>query len=319
VLNTGDPKRPEMDQPVEPGFPFQPADADFSDGRREGFVEWLTAPSNPLFARVAVNRIWGWHFGEGLQRVTSDFGLLGGKPSNPKLLDYLASEFVAHHYDMKWLHRLIVTSDTYQLASKPDPAQLTRNLNIDARNTYLWHFRLQRLEAEPIWDAIHYASNDLNLAVGGKSFQLTVPDKKQRIFLPKENVTDARTDRRGVYLMRGYIPSTDVMNNFLTSFDVDDGRAPCPIRTQTVTAPQALFTMNNDLVEKESEKLAGLVLKEASGDLHAAVAAAYQRTLARKPTSLELDYALTYIENDPARMKELAWLLFNLDEFLYVK
>jgi hypothetical protein len=317
VLNTGDPKRPEMDQPVEPGFPFQPKDADFSDGRREGFVEWLCAPTNPLFARVAVNRIWGWHFGEGLQHVTSDFGLLGGKPSNLKLLDYLASEFVAHHYDMKWLHRLIVTSDTYQLSSKAE--QLTKNRDIDARDTYLWHFRLQRLEAEPLWDAIHYASDDLNLAVGGKSFTLTVPDKKQKIFLPKEDVTDSRTDRRGVYLTRGYIPSTDVMNNFLTSFDVDDGRTPCPIRTQTVTAPQALFTMNNELVEKESEKLAALVLKESSGDLRAAVDTAYRRTLGRKPTPSERDYALTYIEKDPARMKELAWLLFNLDEFLYVR
>ena len=85
-------------------------------------LDWLTAPKNPLFARVAVNRIWGWHFGEGLQRATSDFGLLGGKPSNQKLLDYLASEFVAHDYSMKWLHRLIVTSDTYQLSSKADPA-----------------------------------------------------------------------------------------------------------------------------------------------------------------------------------------------------
>jgi hypothetical protein len=317
VLNTGDPKRPEMDQPVEPGFPFQPKEADFSDGRREGFVEWLCAPSNPLFARVAVNRIWGWHFGEGLQRVTSDFGLLGGKPSNPKLLDYLASEFVAHHYDMKWLHRLIVTSDTYQLSSKAE--QLTKNRDIDARDTFLWHFRLLRLEAEPIWDAIHYASEDLNLAVGGKSFTLTVPDKKQKIFLPKEDVTDSRTDRRGVYLTRGYIPSTDVMNNFLTSFDVDDGRTPCPIRTQTVTAPQALFTMNNELVEKESEKLAALALKESSGDLHGAVDVAYRRTLGRRPTPAERDYALTYIEKDPARMKELAWLLFNLDEFLYVR
>lgn len=317
VLNTGDPKRPEMDQPVEPGFPFQPKDADFSDGRREGFVEWLCAPANPLFARVAVNRIWGWHFGEGLQRVTSDFGLLGGKPSNPKLLDYLSSEFVAHHYDMKWLHKLIVTSDTYQLSSKAE--QLTKNRDIDARDSYLWHFRLQRLEAEPIWDAIHYAADDLNLAVGGKSFTLTVPDKKQRIFLPKEDVTDSRTDRRGVYLTRGYIPSTDVMNNFLTSFDVDDGRTPCPIRTQTVTAPQALFTMNNELVEKESEKLAAAALKESSGDLHAAVDAAYRRTLGRKPTASERDYALTYIEKDPVRMKELAWLLFNLDEFLYVR
>jgi hypothetical protein len=317
VLNTGDPKRPVMDQPVEPGFPFQPKDADFSDGRREGFVEWLCAPTNPLFARVAVNRIWGWHFGEGLQRVPSDFGLLGGKPSNPKLLDYLASEFVAHHYDMKWLHKLIVMSDTYQLSSKAE--QATKNRDIDARDTYLWHFRLQRLEAEPIWDSIHYAADDLNLTVGGKSFTLTVPDKKQKIFLPKEDVTDSRTDRRGVYLTRGYIPSTDVMNNFLTSFDVDDGRTPCPIRTQTVTAPQALFTMNNELVEKESEKLAALVLKESSGDLQGAVDLAYRRTLGRKPSPNERDYALTYIEKDPARMKELAWLLFNLDEFLYVR
>jgi Protein of unknown function (DUF1553) len=280
-------------------------------------VEWLTAPGNPLFARVAVNRIWGWHFGEGLQQVTSDFGVLSGRPSNPKLLDYLTSEFVAHRYEMKWLHRLIVTSNTYQLSSRAE--QLTKNRDIDPRDTYLWHFRLQRLEAEPIWDAIHYASEDLNLAVGGRSFQLTVPDKKQKIFLPKEDFTDPRTNRRGVYLVRGYIPSTDVMNNFLTSFDVDDGRTPCPIRTQTVTAPQALFTMNNDLVQKESEKLAALVLKETSGNLQAAVDAAYRRTLGREPSHSELDYALTYIERDPARMKEFAWLLFNLDEFLYVR
>jgi hypothetical protein len=190
---------------------------------------------------------------------------------------------------------------------------------IDAPNTYLWHFRLQRLAAEPIWDSIHFASDDLDLSVGGKSFQLSVPDQKQRIFLPKDSITDPRTNRRGVYLVRGYIPSTDVMNNFLTAFDVDDGRTPCPVRTQTVTAPQALFTMNGDLVEKESEKLAALVLKESSGDVHAAVTAAYQRTLGRKPSASELDYSLTYIGKDPDRMKELAWLLFNLDEFIYVR
>lgn len=319
ILTTGDPKKPELDHPVEPGFPFQPANMDFRDGRREAFVEWLTAPANPLFARVAVNRVWGWHFGEGLQRVTSDFGLLGGTPSNQKLLDYLASEFVSHNYSMKWLHKLIVTSDTYQLSSKAEPAQLSKNIKIDARNTYLWHFRLQRLAAEPIWDSIHSAADDLDLTVGGKSFQLAVPDQKQKIFLPKDGVTDARTNRRGVYLVRGYIPSTDVMNNFLTAFDVDDGRTPCPVRTQTVTAPQALFTMNSELVEKESEKLASLVLKESSGDLNPAITSAYQRTLGRKPSGTELDYALTYIEKDPARMKEFAWLLFNLDEFLYVR
>jgi hypothetical protein len=319
ILTTGDPTKPEKDHPLEPGFPFEPADTDFRDGRREAFVEWLTAPTNPLFARVAVNRVWGWHFGEGLQKVTSDLGLLGGRPSNQKLLDYLAAEFVAHNYSIKWLHKLIVTSDTYQLSSKAEPAQVSQDVPLDAQNTHLWHFRLQRLNAEPIWDSIHYASDDLDLAVGGKSFQLSTPDKKQKIFLPKDGTTDARTNRRGVYMVRGYIPSTDVMNNFLTAFDVDDGRTPCPMRTQTVTAPQALFTMNGELVQKESEKLAAMVLKESSGDLPAAVNIAYQRVLGRKPSAAERDYALTYIANDPGRFKELGWLLFNLDEFIYVR
>ena len=318
ILTTGDPKRPEKDKPVQPGFPFQSRDVDFFDGRREGFVDWLTAPKNPLFARVAVNRIWGWHFGEGLQKVTSDFGLLGGKPSNQKLLDYLAAEFVAHDYDMKWLHRLILTSDTYQLASKVEPALLTKNTQSDARDTYLWHFRLQRLEAEPIWDTIHYAAGDLDLAVGGKSFQL--PDTAAgRPGRNRGGAPDTKINRRGVYMTRGYIPSTDVMNNFLTSFDVDDGRAVCPIRTQTVTAPQALFTMNSDLIETESAKLAELSLKDGNGDLRNAVTSLYQRTLSRKPSPSELDYGLTYIGNDGTRMKELAWLLFNVDEFIYVR
>jgi hypothetical protein len=105
VLTTGDPKRPEKDKPVSPGFPFQPPSVDFRDGRREAFVDWLTAPANPLSARVAVNRIWGWHFGEGLHRASSDFGLARRQALNQKLLDWLAAEFVTHDYSMKWLHR----------------------------------------------------------------------------------------------------------------------------------------------------------------------------------------------------------------------
>ena len=117
VLTTGDPTRPKISQPVQPGFPFAPEKLDFREGRRETFVDWLTAPENPLFARVAVNRIWQWHFGTGLHAASSDFGALGGKPVHPKLLDWLASEFMARKYSMKWLHRLIVTSETYRRAS----------------------------------------------------------------------------------------------------------------------------------------------------------------------------------------------------------
>ena len=136
---------------------------------------------------------------------------------------------------------------------------------------------------------------------------------------PRAHAFSPRKNRRGLYMIRGYIPSTDVMNNFLTAFDVDDGRTPCPIRTQTVTAPQALFTMNNELIEKESSKLAERVMKESGGNLNAAVRLAYRETLGRAPSGLEMDQALTYIGDHSTRMKGLAWLLFNLDEFIYVR
>jgi hypothetical protein len=319
ILTSGDPAKPEKDKPVEPGFPFMPPDTHFLNGRREAFVDWLTAPSNPLFARVAVNRIWQWHFGEGIHRVSSDFGVLGGRPSNQKLLDYLASEFVAHDFSMKWLHKLIVTSDTYKMSSKPDPAYAAANQKIDPANTYLWRFRLRRLEAEAVWDSLLYNSGDLDLTVGGRSFQLKTSDRKQSIFVPRADTFDSRANRRGIYIARGYIPSTDVMPNFLQTFDVDDGRTPCPVRTQTVTAPQALFTMNNEMVERQSGKLASALLKQAPGDLAKAVAIGYRTVIGRSPTPAEADYAQTYIANEPERVKGFAWLLFNLDEFMYVR
>ena len=312
ILTSGDPTKPEKDKVVAPGFPFQPNDIDFRDGRREGFVDWLTAKENPLFARVAVNRIWQWHFGVGLQKVPSDFGLLGGRPSHPQLLDYLASEFVAHNYSMRWLHKLILTSAAYQMSSIPN----AKDFAADPSDTYLWRFRLQRLEAEPVWDAILTSAGDLDLTIGGKSFQVVKPDSKQSIFLPREGTFDSQGYRRAAYMTRGFVPSTEIMANFLQSFDVDDGRVPCPVRTQTVTAPQALFTMNDNLVEQASAKLAARLASEA--DLRGAANRAYRETLGRPPSAVELDRALSFLGEDRTKLKGLAWLLFNLDEFLFI-
>ena len=213
------------------------------------------------------------------------------------------------------------------MASKPTPDQIAKNAKADPNDTYLWHFRLQRLEAEPVWDSILYASGDLDLSVGGKSFELAdeKPEKIDKTAKPKKQAPhaddqfDSHTNRRGIYMARGYIPSRDVMPNFLLAFDADDGRTPCPLRGQTVTAPQALFMMNNEMVEKESARLAARVLKQSSGNLSLAVNLAYREALGRKPTGTELDQALTYIKSDPARVKGFAWLLFNLDEFVYVR
>lgn len=321
ILTTGDPKLPEKDKPVDPGFPFMPAGVDFRDGRREAFVDWLTAPQNPLFARVAVNRVWQWNFGQGLQRVPSDFGLLGGNPTNQKLLDYLASEFVEHQYSMKWLTRLMVTSNTYKMASKPDASVAAVDEKIDPNNTYLWRFRLQRLDAEPVWDSVLYDSGNLDLSVGGKSFDINPPEKKKKKTDPQPAVSlpEPKMMRRGIYISRGYLPNKDVMPNFLTAFDADDGRVPCPLRGQTVTAPQALFLMNNELIAKESGKLARRVLRQSAGNIPLAVNLAYRTTLGRAPSAPETRRALAYIENNPSRMSGFAWMLFNLDEFVYVR
>jgi hypothetical protein len=331
ILTSGDPDRPEKDKPVQPGWPFAPKDLDFREGRIEVFSDWLTAPENPLFARVAVNRLWQWHFGEGLQKTASDFGKLGGDPSNPQLLDWLATEFVARHFSMKEMTRLMVTSDTYKLASeaggdaapantKADPEA---NTKADPEDTFLWRFRLQRLEAEPVWDSILSAAGTLDLTIGGPSFDVAGAGPRQgrraNSGLAPAGTAAPPPNRRAAYMVRGFSTDKDVVPNFLQVFDVDDGRLPCPMRTQTVTAPQGLFMMNSDQIETASAKLAERLQKESGGNLKSAVDLGYRLTLARPPSAPERDRGLTYLANDPARLKGFAWLLYNLDEFIYVR
>jgi uncharacterized protein DUF1553/uncharacterized protein DUF1549 len=317
ILTSGDFERPEKDKPVEPGWPFAPAKIDFRDGRIEAFSDWLTAPENPMFARVGVNRLWQWHFGEGIEKNPSDFGKLGGLPSNPALLDWLASEFVRRKFSMKEMHRMMVTSETYKMASEADPTTAANNIKIDPQDTDLWHYRVQRLEAEPVWDSILSAAGTLDLTVGGASFSVGNTGGRRGGRGPAGPPVAA--NRRGAYMIRGFSTNSDVTPNFLQAFDVDDGRVPCPMRTQTVTAPQALFLMNSSEVETASGQLAERLKKESGGDLKTAVDLGYRLTLARPPSGGEEDRALTYIENDPARLKGLAWLLFNMDEFIYVR
>jgi hypothetical protein len=322
VLSSGEPDRPEKDKPVEPGWPFAPAKPDFRDGRIEGFADWLTAPENPFFARVAVNRLWQWHYGEGLQKTPSDFGTLGGMPTNPELLDWLAAEFVARKFSMKEMNRLMVTSETYQRASAIDPAVLSTNSKIDPANDYLWSFRLNRLEAEPIWDGILASAGTLDLAVGGPSFDIASSETPRRGNGGGgrgNGAAPAPANRRGAYMIRGFSTSRDVVPNFLQAFDVDDGRLPCPLRTRTVTAPQGLFLMNSDEVEKATAKFAERLQQEAGADLGAAVDLGYRIALGRHASGGEKDEAMTYLANDPARLKGFAWLLFNLDEFVFVR
>jgi hypothetical protein len=118
-------------------------------------------------------------------------------------------------------------------------------------------------------------------------------------------------------MMRGYSPSSDLTPSFLQTFDVDDGRVPCPLRTRTVTAPQSLFLMNSPAIETASAELAARL--EEAGDLDQSIDLAYRLTVARPPTGPEVEFARDYLQDDAGRLKELSWLIFNLDEFIYVR
>lgn len=320
ILTSGDPERPEKNHPVEPGWPFYKGDKDFREGRVEAFSDWLTGKENPLFARVAVNRLWQWHFGEGIQKSSSDFGFLGGTPASQPLLDWLATEFIERGYSQKAMHKLMMTSNVYRLASFSDRELEKKNLAVDPLGRFLWRFRLQRLEAEPVWDSILSAAGNLDLTLGGPSFDIEArPGPRGGGGRGGPAASDGKMNRRGAYIIRGFSTSREVTPNFLQSFDVDDGRAPCPVRTQTVTAPQGLFMMNSPEIEKATAMFADRLKKESEGDLNKAVDLAYRIALSRPASTDEKDKALAYVGADPNRLKELAWLMFNLDEFIYIQ
>ena len=153
------------------------------------------------------------------------------------------------------------------------------------------------------------AAGTLDLKVGGPSFDWRAE--------PSKGPVDAI--RRGAYMIRGYAVNREVVPAFLQAFDADDGRAPCPLRTHTVTALQALFLMNSDVIDTASAKFAGRLKKAAGNDLKAAVDLGYRTAVARPPSAAEMERSLKYVDNDPARLPGFAWLLFNLDEFVFVR
>lgn len=305
ILTTGDPARPKKSQAVTPGFPFQPDGYEFHDGRREGFADWLTSPANPLFARVAVNRIWQWHFEAGLHPSANDFGALGGEPIHGPILDWLASEFVRQGFDMRWLHRQIVTSDTYRRATSGPSDATDANHRRDPENRWLWRAPLRRLEAEAIRDSMLAVAGALDLSLGGPAYQAT-------------GLVDG-TSRRTLYLSRGYRSYADAMPDFLQTFDAEDGRAVCARRARTVTAPQALWMMNSELVDTLASRLATWLERASSGSPAVMIELGYRRVLARAPTPSERETAARFLEGGTGRAEDLAWMLFNLDEFIYLR
>jgi hypothetical protein len=265
------------------------------------FAEWLASPKNPLTARVFVNRVWQWHFGEGLVRTPSNWGLLGEKPTHPELLDYLAARFIEDGWSVKKLQRRIMLSEAYQRSSDISAEAAEQ----DPGNRYLSHFSRRRLDVEEMRDSMLALDGSIDLEMGGTMQRGSGTDGENSA--GRLSIDPATSKRRTVYLplRRSNLPS------LLNLFDFGDATTTCEGRSLTNTAPQALFMMNSAFVNDRAATLA----KELAGH----VDLIYQRILDRLPTPEEKADALTYVEKVGDRgWQSLCRILLSSNEYIYV-
>jgi hypothetical protein len=244
-----------------------------SSGRRLAFARWLTDHSNPLTARVAMNHIWMRHFGQAIVPSVTDFGRNGRPPSHPALLDWLAAEFMERDWSMKQMHRLIVTSSTYRMASTPDDA----NLAIDRDNVYLWRMNSHRLEAEAVRDCIFYVGGKLDLTMGGPD----IPHQK-----------GLTNPRRSVYFQH----AQEKQMEFLKIFD-EAAVTECYRRKESVVPQQALALNNSELVLTHAQLLARSLSNMTGDDPVAFTVAGFERVLSRPPTAEEQAGCVAFLQH----------------------
>jgi len=330
--------RGELDKPREtmaPGFPAallagrrEAQAATVPPGkRRAALAQWLTAPNNPLTARVLVNRIWGWHFGQALVRTPNDFGAQGEPPTHPALLDWLARDLVDQGWSLKHLHRRIMLSKTYQMQSVADKA----GLRVDPEDRLLSHFPRRRLEGEAIRDAMLACAGTLNQKQGGPA---VVPalgtqelaglfDAKGKWPVTK-NV--AEHTRASVYVL---VRRTFVYPLF-AAYDPPEVMVSCPQRTSTVVPAQALTLLNSPLAQEQALAFARRLRAEGADQPAQHVARAWRLALGRDIKGAENERALAFLRGRTdalaatvptaaeAALADLCLALFNTNEFLTI-
>ncbi|MBN9692448.1 MAG: DUF1553 domain-containing protein [Verrucomicrobia bacterium] len=287
-------------------------------GRRLTLAEWIAAPTNPLTARVWVNRMWQQHFGRGLVATPNDFGLAGEKPVHPQVLDWLAGEFIRQGWSVKQLHRLIVTSDTYRQTSQVRPGE-----PVDADNLLFARQNPRRLSAEQLRDALLATSGLLQASPGGPPIWPDLPAdilQSNPAFLD-DNETKTKgwypSPRDQQYVRSLYlVQKRTVRVPFLETFDLPENSVSCARRTVSVVAPQALSLLNSPLAVEASEAFAERVRQEAGAEIPAQVSRAFRIALQRPPTPDERELCCQLVEQ--RSLPELCRALLNLNEFTFL-
>ncbi|MCH7987894.1 MAG: DUF1553 domain-containing protein [Planctomycetes bacterium] len=278
-------------------------------------AEWIIDPNHPLTARVIVNRIWLYHFGQGIVATPNDFGVNGSLPSHPELLDWLANQFVENGWKMKQLHRIILLSSAYRQSSQSPDAQT--GLRKDPQNTLLWHFSRRRLTAEELRDSMLAISGRLNRKTEGPSVMVPVDQEMVNLlYKPSQwQVTKdpAEHNRRSIYL----IAKRNLRLPFMDVFDQPDLQTSCFRRASSTHAPQVLELLNGTFSNQLANAFAKRIRNEAGDDSAAQITLAFRLATGRKPTNEQKELILEFLKTSP--LEEFTLTLFNLNAFLYVE
>ncbi|MEZ0276074.1 MAG: DUF1553 domain-containing protein, partial [Roseimicrobium sp.] len=277
--------------------------------RRLALAEWMVNRNHPLTARVIANRIWHYHFGTGIVDTPSDFGVNGGKPTHPALLDWLACELMDNGWSMKHLHRLILTSATYRQAS----TARDQAMQVDSGSRLLWRFPPRRMEAEPLRDAILAVSGALDLKMGGPGFDLFEPNTNYvKVYTTKEEYGPAEF-RRMVYQNKPRVE----LDSIFGSFDCPDAGQATPSRTMSTTPLQALSLLNSKFAVQQAEMFATRVQREAGDDAGGQISRAFVLAFGRSPAGDEKAAAMALVKEHG--LPALCRALYNANEFLQIR
>ena len=284
-----------------------------TDRPRTRLAEWMFNANNPLPARVMANRVWSYHFGRGIVATPNDFGRMGSRPTHRELLDYLANQYVTNGWQLKPLHRQILTSNTYQ-QSVNNPAKLGARKDPD--KTLLWAFPRKRLDAEQLRDSMLAVSGELNSKIGGSSVLLPVqPELVNLLYKPHQWVATKDTteyNRRSLYL----IQKRNLRLPFMEVFDLPDRTGSCARRESSTHAPQALEMLNGETSNRLAKALAARLQSEAGSVPSKQVDFAYRLATGRLPSIAEKQAALAFLRTQP--LEEFALAILNLNAFIYV-
>jgi mono/diheme cytochrome c family protein len=284
-----------------------------TSGRRRALAEWLGSPENPLTARVIVNRVWSHHFGQGIVSTLDNFGKMGAQPTHPALLDWLAVEFMSRGWSIKQMHRLIMTSEAYKMASQFDS---TADAAKDPEDNYLWRFRMQRLDAESVRDVIMAAGGALDLKMFGPPVFPHLPSEVAAS--TTEGVWRKEEDgpavwRRSVYVYR----KRGLVFPMFEAFDLPDQNSACGRRNVSTVPTQALTLLNDEFVLHQAELFADRVKQAAPDDTTKQIDLAYRIAVSRPPRAEEAALATQFVKTHS--LADFTHVLFNLNEFLYAR